>query len=364
MSLSIYKHRSGLPRLTKALEKGSVTLGFIGGSITDAKTGTRWPEYVISWFMENYPDVRINIENAAIGATGSDLAVFRAERDLVERNCDIVFVEYAVNDWGTPIEQRKRSREGLVRKLLKEERDLVIVYTYMQEMYKDMIEGRVPNSISEFEELAEHYNIGSVWMGLHALEEVRKGRMKWEEWLPDGLHPEYRGSLSYAQSVIRFLEKELIEAPGSERIAYGTNIVKSLNYNNWENALMFPFEEMTLEGPWSVRRWCHSQWIERVLNTSAPGAKMSFEFEGRGLCLGIDFGKTSSEFRYRLGGKEWKEVKRERPWWVGDMGWYRVECLYDDLQYVNHSFELEVIHGDREECKGTNFNLAFAGILI
>jgi hypothetical protein len=363
MSLKIYQHRSGLLRLKKALVKGSVTLGFIGGSITDAKTGTRWPEYVISWFMENYPEVRINVENAAIGATGSDLAVFRAQRDLVEKNCDLVFIEYAVNDWGTPFEQRKRSREGLIRKLLKEERDLVIVYTFMQEMYKDMMDGKVPHSIAEFEELAEHYNIGSVWIGLHALEEVKKGRMRWEEWLPDGLHPEYRGSLSYAQSVIKFLEKELGAKASKEVIAYGDNLVEPLNNKCWENTYAFPFEEMKLEGPWSVRRWCHSQWIERVLNTSAPGAKFSFNFKGRGLCLGIDFGKTSSEFRYRLDGGEWQEVKRERPWWVGDMGWYRVECLYDGLEAGTHSFELEVIHGDREECKGTNFNLAFAGIL-
>lgn len=72
-----------------------------------------------------------------------------------------------------------RSREGLIRKLLKEDRDLVITYTYMQDMYEDMMNGIVPASIKEFEELAEHYKIGSVWMGLYALEEVKKGRIRW-----------------------------------------------------------------------------------------------------------------------------------------------------------------------------------------
>ena len=51
--------------------------------------------------------------------------------------------------------------------------------------------------------------IGSVWMGLHALREVRRGLLTWEEWLPDGLHPENRGSLVYAHSVTAFLAEAL-----------------------------------------------------------------------------------------------------------------------------------------------------------
>lgn len=96
--MEVIKRRNGLTRLQKALAKGSVTLGFIGGSITEQNPKNRWPEYVSAWFTKTFPDVRITLENAAIGATGSELAVFRVERDLINRNCDIVFIEFAVND--------------------------------------------------------------------------------------------------------------------------------------------------------------------------------------------------------------------------------------------------------------------------
>src|SRR5437763_326691 len=113
----------------RALKSGRITLGFIGGSITDPRSGTRWPEPVTAWFIEHFPGVRVLVENAAIGATSSDLGVFRAERDLIRRGCDLVFIEYAVNDNGVPVENRNRTREGLIRKLLKDEpRDLVFVY--------------------------------------------------------------------------------------------------------------------------------------------------------------------------------------------------------------------------------------------
>jgi hypothetical protein len=138
---------------------------------------------------------------------------------LIDRECDLIFIEFAVNDNGTPSERRMRAREGLIRKLLAEGRSqLVIMYTYCQDMYDEMSRSEVPASILEFEQLAEHYGISSVWMGLHAWNEVKKGRMTWDEWLPDGLHPTHRGSLSYGQSVISFLERERITAPSTERV--------------------------------------------------------------------------------------------------------------------------------------------------
>ncbi|MNP53192.1 hypothetical protein D3C76_1476440 [compost metagenome] len=100
-----------------------------------------------------------------------------------------------------------------------------------------------------------------------------------------------------------------------------------------------------------------------MLETSAVGARLSFSFEGRGVALGFDFGRTSAEFRYRIDSGEWVTVQRERPAWVGKDGWFRISPLMDQLALGKHFFELEVIHGNREECTGTDFRLAFIGIV-
>lgn len=370
-NLPIHQHRGGLRRSLQAIRNGSITLGFIGGSITDPRPEWNWPEPVSAWFVETFPGVRVYVENAAIGATGSDLAVFRAQRDLIERDCDLTFIEFAVNDSGSPSEQRMRSREGLIRKLLAGEgRDIVLTYTYMQLFYNDMIQGKMPDSIAEFEQLAYHYALGSVWMGLHALQEVQKGRMRWEDWLPDGLHPQQRGSLSYAQSVIAFLETELRSSPATAATPAGADLPAPLNLCNWEKAFALPFSDVRLEGPWRVRNWPKLAWIERVLHTAAVGARLSFSFEGRGLLLGFDFGKSSAEFRYQLDQGLWKPSNLDRPEWLGPDGWYRTFLVADDLPAGKHTFELEVVHGNPEGdftrgllYTGTNMNLALIGVI-
>ncbi|WP_169084830.1 SGNH/GDSL hydrolase family protein [Paenibacillus sp. PL91] len=363
MTLSIWNHRNKLQRTRQKIEEGRLTVGFIGGSITDARPRHNWPEPVIGWLAEQYPNTRITVENAAIGATGSDLAAFRAKRDLTDPDCDLVFIEYAVNDENEPTMKRNRTREGLIRQLLAAgRRDIVIVYTYSQNMYDAMQSGAVPDTISEFERIAEYYQIGSVWMGLYAFEEVKKGRLRFEEWLPDGLHPTSRGSLSYGQSVIAYLTKELMESDTKEA-RQEASLPEPLDVKCWDDVYALSFDQVQTSGPWAVRRWPHLEWIDHVLETSAVGAGLSFSFEGRGLALGFDFGRSSAEFRYRIDGGEWLTSERERPSWLAEDGWYRLSCFGDDWAGGSHRFELEVIHGNRANCTGTNFRLAKVGII-
>lgn len=365
-TLRVHQHRGTLAHTRQALRRGKLTVGFLGGSITDPRPGHNWPEGVCAWLTRTFPKARLVVENAAIGATGSDLAVFRAERDILSRGCDLVFVEYAVNDGGTPTDRRNRTREGLVRKLLADTgRDVVCTYTFCQDMYADMMADRLPPSIAEFEAIAAHYNIGSVWMGLHALNEVRAGQMRWEAWLPDGLHPQHLGSQCYADSVNAFLAQELCGASrrGAKAIPCGARRPAPLFPGNWEHTALLPWDAVSTQGPWRLVRWPHCPWIDQILETAAPGATLAFSFKGRGLMLAFDFGKSAAEFRWRLDGGEWQEEKRERYDWVGEQGWLRPSLLSDALKPGAHRLELEVIHGNATGCRGTNFRLAFAGIL-
>lgn len=359
---SVQYHRSGLLRTLHALKRGSLRLGFIGGSIT-APYYTNWPEGVISWFTEHFPNVRLHVDNAAIGATGSHLGVFRTQRDLIDPDCDLVFVEYAVNDYSADRELRRWTQEGLVRKLLAGDgRDVLFTYTYCPEMYEDMAASRVPQPILDLDEIAAHYEIGAIWMGLHAFRENQAGRLRWEEWLPDGLHPKERGSWSYAESVHAYLKKELIDAPNLRPIPCGAERPDPLDPLHWENTALLPFDQVRLHGPWTIRR-SQRWWAKYMIETAAVGARLEFDFEGRALSLAFDFGKASCEFRYRLDAGDWLTSNRDRPFWCLEADWFRIYSIAKSLTPGKHHLEIEVIHGNLPECTGTNFRLALIGVV-
>jgi len=364
--MQIQQFRGRLTNTLRALASGRLTVGFVGGSITTGMVPYNWPEPVTAWFNERYPHVRLIVENAGIGATGSQLAVFRAQRDLIGRGCDLVFVEFAVNDSGLETDARMRSREGLLRKLLASgTTDVLLTYTFCQPMYDEMIAGVVPASIAEFEQLGEHYGLGSIWMGLAGLRDVQAGRMRWEEWLPDGIHTQFRGSLSYATPVMEHLHRALGEdaADGASCERGRRTLPPPFHARHWQGAYNLDWAAVSLDGPWTLRRSTTFPWADQFLGTAAVGAKLSFEFEGRALCLATDFGTGASEYRYRIDGAPPVQSSRERPDWVGASGWFRLECLSDDLPPGKHRVEIEVVHGNGPRCTGTNFHLGMIGIV-
>jgi len=361
--LVVHRHRRPLTRTLHKLSTGAVTLGFAGGSIT-ADYNHNWPTPVANWFVATFPNVRFTVENSAIGATGSDSGCLRAQRELIARPCDLTFVEYAVNDFDDPTPRRNRSREGLIRQLLAAGQDVIIVYTYRQNFYAEMIEGKVPASIAEFEVIAEHYGLSSVWMGLASFQEVIAGRMKWEDWLPDGLHPSLRGSVSYAAAVTALLKVEL--AP--EKIAAAQpplvpQLPVPLDSGNWQNISTLPFSTVRTAGPWLIKRFSTLEHLDQGLETHAPGARLEFDFTGRGLLFIIQYGKRSAEFNYRIDGGEWIPMVRERYDWSGDRNMVRATFITEDLSPGSHHFELVVTHGQRPDCTGTEFRLGSIGIL-
>jgi len=87
--------------LFKARRGGEITVGVIGGSITQgasaSKPENRYGALIAAWCRERFPGAPVNLVNAGIGATGSNYGALRARRDLLSQHPDLVIVEYAVS---------------------------------------------------------------------------------------------------------------------------------------------------------------------------------------------------------------------------------------------------------------------------
>ncbi len=123
------RERGGLPNFFAKLRHGSeVRIAYLGGSITEQEG---WRPKSLSWFRQQFPAAKISEINAAIGGTGSDLGVFRLKHDVLEHQPDLLFVEFAVNDAGAPVQQIHRCIEGIVRQTWRHDptTDICLVYT-------------------------------------------------------------------------------------------------------------------------------------------------------------------------------------------------------------------------------------------
>lgn len=354
----IIMERSALRRTHAAIARGKITIGFVGGSITDPEKADRWSDKICNWFVYHFPGLIVNVENAAKGATGSAFAIFRVDQDIIPHGCDLIFWECAVND-DEPPHIRRRLREGVLRKLLmKTEADIVPVYTYCQKMYGDYLERRLPETIQELEALAEHYHLNSVNMGRYGFETVRKGRMRWTEWLPDGLHPEHRGSSIYAEPVVSLLESAISEGIKND-------LPEPLYEGGWYDAYALDLDAIERIGPWRLNREYRIPTVNRILFTASMDARLKMHFYGTGLMIFVRTNFETAGFKYCLDGSQWETAEDWKPEWAkGAPEWVRCIILATDLSPGEHILELHPVWGEDLNSCGTDFSLCNVGILI
>ena len=88
--------------MRKALRGEPITIGFLGGSITQGCNSsipeTCYAYRVYKWWKEKFPNSDITYVNAGIGGTTSQFGVARVDDDLLSKNIDFTTVEFSVND--------------------------------------------------------------------------------------------------------------------------------------------------------------------------------------------------------------------------------------------------------------------------
>ena len=95
-----------LSRIAAAMRKAeageAVTIGVIGGSITQGSSATGqdgcYAALLEKWWEDTFPEAEITFINAGVGGTGSYLGVHRVEEDLLSCEPDFGVGEFSVND--------------------------------------------------------------------------------------------------------------------------------------------------------------------------------------------------------------------------------------------------------------------------
>ncbi|MBO5056766.1 MAG: SGNH/GDSL hydrolase family protein [Lachnospiraceae bacterium] len=188
--------------MKKALQGEKITVGFLGGSITQGSLSstpeTCYAYLVYEWWKNKFPKSEITFINAGIGGTTSQFGVSRVEEHLLKYNPDFVLIEFAVNDDNT--EFFAETYEGLVRRTLGDKCSPALML---------MNNVRYDNGVNAQEmhlKVAKAYELPMVSMKSTIWPEVESGRIPNREITPDDLHPNDAGHKLVAQVITAFLE--------------------------------------------------------------------------------------------------------------------------------------------------------------
>lgn len=253
------KARDGLPNFFhKVSGSETVKIVFLGGSITH-HAGYR--VQTTEWLEKQYPNIQFEVVNSAIGGTGSDLGVFRTDRDVLAHDPDLVFVEFAVNDAKTDSLVICNSMEGIVRKIRKHnpETDICFLYTLNQSMLDDVEAGRTYRSVRYMENIAGYYGIPSVDFSKDVMSLSKKGELVFKGerdkdysekivFTNDGTHPTTDGGhVIYTRTLTTALQRLSGKSNGAAH-----SLPEPLYAENYERAKMIPAQDFPHTAGWKV----------------------------------------------------------------------------------------------------------------
>lgn len=192
-------------RLAKAMKKAAngedITVGVIGGSITQGSSATDhnncYAELFHKYWVEKFPQSNVNFVNAGIGGTNSYLGVHRVDTQLLDSKPDAVIVEFSVND--TDKLMNKYSYDSLVRKILNcDSQPAVMLLFTTQEDGTSLWETH--------KEIGAAYDLPMLSYRAVVYPEVSAGTLDWRDISPDNIHPNDEGHKLIGQLVSRYLD--------------------------------------------------------------------------------------------------------------------------------------------------------------
>lgn len=173
--------------IAKAQSGENVVIAYLGGSITEGASAqpqaTRCYAYLSAkQFADRFmPDSKqLMYVNAGISGTPSLLGITRAEQDVLSKNPDIVFVEFAVNDSNQM--PYRIVYESLIRKLLNSETQpaVILIFTFLDSGYSCQ---------PHMQQIGKQYDLAMISVKDAIQPQINLGNMKWSDYSNDYAHP-------------------------------------------------------------------------------------------------------------------------------------------------------------------------------
>lgn len=182
----------------------SVPAGF--HKTPEVKTFESYPHLVHLKLKEQYPKAVINVITTAIGGENSVSGAARFERDVMSLKPDIIFIDYALNDRGQPLDKVEKAWLEMVTAAKKAKVPVVLLTPTGDSSAKlnnpnDALHQRAAliRKVADEQEVLLA-DVFAAWVA-----EVEKGTPQ-TELLSQGNHPNLKGHALAAETIFKALE--------------------------------------------------------------------------------------------------------------------------------------------------------------
>jgi lysophospholipase L1-like esterase len=312
-SFSLFDQRA------KAGDRLSVV--FLGGSLTWGAQATNpqktsYRALIERRLKEAYPLGRFEFHDAAIGGTGSQLASFRLQRDVLAYDPDLVFLDFTINDdpYVEPSEHRLASYESIIRRLIESGSLVVQVILPAKQDTKSKAPTRPLDQ--KHKEIAEAYGVPSADAVKLARERVSAGETTpdalWD--LPeDQTHPGDAGYALYADSVWEAFKMAISEGKVCRLSDHMLNAETYLTTNR------FPLASTTaLPKGWKIGKphreaiahdFVCSRWMDNLVVAQPEAEAFKLRVKGTNVLIFGEKTKKSGSFSVRINDNEPKTYR-------------------------------------------------------
>jgi sialidase-1 len=275
----------------------AVTVAYLGGSITAGSGASdparsSWRALTTQWLRERFPQSTINEINAAVGGTGSAYGAMRVRRDVIAHKPDLVFIEFAINDWNETEKSVRESLEGVIRQLLLQPQPPEIVMIYATRASQN-------TRIAWHEAVADYYHLPAINLEPGTQKFIEREEITPETFWKDGVHPLDPGHKCYAGIITAFLaEQEKLKASMTTVPLPAFLEQDALTYGEIK-----PFAEFKPGANWRTETSGDGRLPAKLLISDKPGAEFETTFEGSAVGIMYKAGPDGGIIECLIDGK-------------------------------------------------------------
>lgn len=292
LSTYIKGNRGRLVKVFKKAQAGEkITVAYLGGSITQGSSaGDKlcYARLTTDWLIEQFPDAEIEYVRAGIGATGSYIGVHRADRDVLSKNPDLIFIDFSVNDTADKTQRNIDSYDSLLRKLYNYETKPAVVTIAMTQ--EDGTSFQKHHSA-----ICAAYDIPMISYREAILDVIGNGHIIWDDISDDNIHPNVPGHKVLTELITSYLQ-DVIDNMDSIDENSESDLSTPYSENKYENADILTPETTT---PVEMTGWTNESnsfgnfggvWTVRSNDGTFDGVSpLKFEVEAKN--IGVFYGK-------------------------------------------------------------------------